>query len=60
MKVCRATIVLVEYGKTETEAAEKLSDSLNNVVNGDDWDQFVNVESGIDTDDEGLDEDILE
>jgi hypothetical protein len=60
MKVSRATIVLVEYGSTDEEATDKLSAALQEVLNGDGWDQAVSVESEVDTDEEGLDEDILE
>ena len=60
MKVSRATIVLVEYGKTDEEATDKLAASLQNVSNGDGWDEAVLVESEVDTEEEGLDEDIFE
>ena len=60
MKVSRATIVLVEYGKDDDESTAKLEESLKNLLNGDGWDQAVLVESEVDTEAEGLDEDILE
>lgn len=60
MKVCRMTLTIVIYGKNEEEASKKLVKTVEEAIHGDAWDMHVCVENEVDTEEEGLDEDILE
>ena len=60
MKVCRMTLTVVVYGKDEEEASEKLVKTTEEALHGDAWDMHVCTENNVDTQEEGLAEDILE
>lgn len=61
MKVSRVSVVIVEYGKTEKEATDKVEQTMHRIMKDPvEWQMHACIENNVDTAEEGLDDNILE